>query len=209
VIIADRIAGNDRLPQMIQSGNFLGWIYQIDYENANVITNDIWKTRVSGVPHNSFLLAATFDPETYNSANPAQKEVILLRVVGSVKLPMDDDLITTKIEHFQERENSRVGTGQLDDLTRNQLQFNGLHCRILGTFYTNENGRLFLGSDLESYHSAAQLHVYKPRGEILSTIVNYISPIREAAATEEAQRLGITGSMPGFPIGAIRYTSSM
>jgi hypothetical protein len=208
VSIADRIASNDRLPQMVQADNFVGWIYQIDYENALVMTNDIWKSRVNGVPHNAFLLAATFDPDSFTSATNAQKEVVLLRVVGSSKLPMDDHLVSTKIEHFQERESNRPGENELDDLTRNQLQFSGLQCRVLGTFYTNQDGRLCLGSDLESYHSAAQLHVYKPRGDVLSTIVNYISPIREAAAQEDAERLGIEGSMPSFEIGAVRYTSS-
>jgi len=206
--IADRIAGRDRLPQMIQTDNFIGWVYHIDYENAYVMTNDIWKARVNGVPHNSFLLASAFDPETYTSASPPLKEIVLLRVVSSAKLPMDDDLVNTKIEHFQERQDSRPGSGELDDLTRSQLQFNGLQCRILGTFYANEDGRLCLGSDLESYHSAARLQVYKPKGDVLAAIVNYISPIREAAAREDAQRLGIEGSMPDFPIGAIRYTSS-
>lgn len=206
--IADRIASNDRLPQMVQADNFVGWIYQIDYENALVMTNDIWKSRVNGVPHNAFLLAATFDPESFASAINAQKEVVLLRVVGSSKLPMDDHLVSTKIEHFQERESNRPGENELDDLTRNQLQFSGLQCRVLGTFYTNRDGRLCLGSDLESYHSAAQLHVYKPRGDVLSTIVNYISPIRETAAQEDAERLGIEGTMPSFEIGAVRYTSS-
>ncbi len=206
--IADRIAARDRLPQMIQSDNFVGWVYQIDYENAFVMTNDIWKARVNGVPHNSFLLASAFDPETYTSASPSLKEIVLLRVVSSAKLPMDDDLVITKIEHFQERQDSRAGSGEIDDLTRSQLQFNGLQCRILGTFYANEGGRLCLGSDLESYHSAARLQVYKPRGEVLATIVNYISPIREAAALEDARRLGINGQMPDFPIGSIRYTST-
>lgn len=205
--IAERIAGRENLPKMIQTENFIGWVYHIDYENAFVMTNDIWKSRVNGVPHNSFLLASAFDPDTYVNASPAQKEVVLLRVVGSTKLPMDDDLINTKIEHFQERRDNRIGSGELDDLTRNQLQFNGIKCRILGTFYS-EYSRLCLGSDIESYHSSSQLHVYKPKGEVLATIVNYISPIRESAAREDAQRLGITGTMPDFPIGAIRYTSS-
>ena len=208
MIIANQIAKNERLPQMVQVDHFIGWVYRINYETAHVMTNDIWKAKVNGVPHNSFLLATAFDPEKYGSATSAQREVVLLRVVGSAALPMDDHLVNTKIEHFQERENNTPGGGDLDDLTRNQLQFNGLECRILGTFYVNDDGRLCLGSDLETYHSAAQLQVYKPRGDVLGTIVNYISPVREAAAVDEAKRLGIDGTMPDFPIGAIRYTSS-
>ena len=206
--IANRIVQGDPLPQLIDQASFVGWVYHIDYENASVMTNDLWKARANGVPHNSFLLAASFDPAGYAQTRLAQKEVILLRVIGSAKLPMDDDLVRTKIEHFQEREDSRPGTGELDDLTRNQLQFNGLLCRVLGTFYANDSGRLCLGSDLESYHSAVRFQVYKPRGEILAHIVNYISPIREEAAREEAARLGLSGPLPSFPIGAVRFTSA-
>lgn len=206
--LADQLVQNDPLPQIIRDEAFVGWVYAIDYETAAVMTNDIWKTQASGVPHNCFLLAASFDPGQYTQASDAEKEVVLLRVVGSTRLPMDDDLIRAKIEHFQEREDAVPGTGAMDDLTRNQMQFNGLQCRVLGTFYTNKDGRLCLGSDLETYHSATQLHVYKPRGPALKRIVNYISPIREAAAKEEAERLGLSGTLPSFPIGNIRYTST-
>jgi hypothetical protein len=206
--IANRITSGDSLPRLVQADNFIGWVYQIDYENAFVMTNDLWKARVSGVPHNSFLLASSFRPDTYSTANPIEREVILLRVIGSSKLPMDDDLVNMKIEHFQEREDNRPESASLDDLSRNQLQFNGLQCRVLGTFYTNGDGRLCLGSDLETYHSATQLQVFKPRSEALASIVNYISPIRESAAEEEAERLGVEGTMPDFPIGAVRFTSS-
>src|SRR5439155_2396057 len=101
--IANRIIENDDVPRLLQRDNFVGWIYRIDYESAYVMTNDIWKARVSGVLHNSFLLAASFDPARYSEANEIQREVILLRVVGSATLLMDDDLVTTRIEHFQER----------------------------------------------------------------------------------------------------------
>ncbi len=206
--IVNRIVSSHPLPSLIQSDNFVGWIYGIDYENALVMTNDLWKARVQGIPHNSFLLAASFDPNRYSDASELQREIVLLRVNGSSKLPMDDDLVRTKIEHFQERRNNDPEGELLDDLTRNQLQFSGIQTRILGTFYADSNGRLCLGSDLESYHSAVRLQVYKPRNTSLNEIVNYISPIREQAAREEAQRLGIDGVLPAFPIGVVRFTSS-
>lgn len=205
---AKRKTDSNPLAALIQPDNFIGWVFQIDYEHALVMTNDIWKARVNGIPHNSFLLAAGFDPADIAAALTTQQEVILLRVIEAARLPMDEDLLATKVEYFQERENSRVGSRTLDDLTRSQMQFNGMKCRILGTFYIDASGRLCLGSDLESYHSADQLHVYKPRGNALATIVNYISPVREAAAQEDAQRLHLTGKMPDFAIGSIRFTSA-
>ena len=206
--IANTLLEQDPLTQLIQTDKFMGWVYQIDYENAGVMTNDNWKAGINGVPHNCFLIATSIDPENYASAQLWQQEVILLRVVGSCKLPMDDDLVRTKIEHYQDQQSARPGEGALDDITRNQLQFNGLQCRVLGTFYTDSTGQLCMGSDLETYHSAVRLQVYKPAEAALATIVNYINPIRRAAAREEAERLGIGGSLPSFPIGAVRYTST-
>lgn len=205
--IMNQLVKSDPLPKLVQTDNFIGWIYNIDYEQAFVMTNDIWKTKVGGVPHNCFLIATAFDPDKYTEAQNYEKEVVLLRVTGSSKLPMEDDLVRTKIEHFQEQHDVRNGEA-LDDLTKNQLQFSGLQCRVLGTFYTDGNGKLLLGSDIETYHTAVRLEVYKPTEESLSTMVNYISPVREHAAREEAARMGIKKALPAFPIGSVRYTST-
>ena len=205
--IINKLVKSDSLPSLVQVDNFIGWIYRIDYEQAYVMTNDIWKAKVGGVPHNCFLIATAFNPDQYAEAHIYEKEIILLRVIGSSKLPMEDDLVRTKIEHFQEQQDTRNGEA-LDDLTRNQLQFSGLECRVLGTFYTDVDGRLLLGSDIETYHSAVRLQVYKPIGDALSSMVNYISPIRETAAREEAKKMGIEKILPSFPIGSIRYTST-
>ncbi|MEJ2746111.1 MAG: DUF87 domain-containing protein, partial [bacterium] len=205
--IINKLVKSDSLPRLVQTDNFIGWIYKIDYERAFVMTNDIWKAKVGGVPHNCFLIATALNPDKYAEAQTHEKEIVLLRVIGSSKLPMEDDLVKTKIEHFQEQYDTRNGEA-LDDLTRNQLQFSGLECRVLGTFYTDVDGRLLLGSDIETYHTAVRLQVYKPTGDALSTMVNYISPIREHAASEEAARIGIRKALPAFPIGSVRYTST-
>jgi len=65
-----------------------------------------------------------------------------------------------------------------------------------------------LGSDIETYHTAVRLQVYKPVGDALATMVNYISPVRENAAKEEAERMGLQNALPSFPIGSVRYTST-
>jgi hypothetical protein len=205
--IVNKLVKSDSLPRLVQTDNFIGWIYRIDYEQAYVMTNDIWKAKVGGVPHNCFLIATAFNPDQYAEAHMYEKEIVLLRVIGSSKLPMEDDLVRTKIEHFQEQQDTRNGE-VLDDLTRNQLQFSGLECRVLGTFYTDADGRLLLGSDIETYHSAVRLQVYKPVGDALDTMVNYISPVREDAAKEEAEKMGLQTSLPSFPIGSVRYTST-
>ncbi len=197
------------LASLIQPSNFVGWVYSIDYDTARIMTNDLWKANALGVPHNCFLLAASFNPEQFASVAQDDRQIILLRVIGSAKLPQDDDLIRSKIDNFKDRKQvfSPNGADDMDDITRNEIQFGGLECRVLGTFFVRDND-LWLGSDIESFESAVRLSVYRPRGNALQTIVSYIDPIRKRDAEEEAQRLGISGTLAGFPIGTVRYTST-
>ena len=145
----------DFLPQLIQQENFVGWTYGIDYQTALVMTNDLWKARSLGIPHNCFLLAATFNPEQFAAVPEEDREVLLLRVIGSAKLPQDDDLVRTKIDFFKDRKDIFGANGrEIDEITRNELQFGGLQCRILGTFFVSD-GELWLGSDIESFATAS------------------------------------------------------
>lgn len=205
----NKIMKGDELARLVQGENFVGWVYSIDYDSALVMTNDLWKANALGIPHNSFLVAASFDPERFAEVPPQEREIILLRVVGSAKLPQDDDLVRAKIDHFQQRRsvNDEDETRDYDDITRNQMQFGGLSCRVLGTFYAKE-GELNLGSDLESFATAARFNVYRPRGEALRMIVNHVDPLRRRRAAEEAQQLGIQAPIPPFQVGTVRYTST-
>ena len=198
--------------------NFVGWIYSIDYEQAMVMTNDMFKYNVKGIPHNCFLVASSFDPENYSQVKDYQKEVILLRVTGSAKLPQDDKSIQTKIDAFQRRRSQFI-EGEADDdkntlqkadydpITRNQLQFHGLKCRVLGTFFVRDN-ELCLGSDLESFLSATSFQVYRPQKKALEQIINYVDPIRRKKSIDDAKELGINKPIPPFKLGTIRYTST-
>lgn len=205
----NKVMRQDELAKLVQGENFVGWIYGIDYDKALVMTNDLWKADALGIPHNSFLVAASFDPERFAEVPSQEREIILLRVLGSAKLPQDDDLVRAKIDNFQQRRsaNDEDGTRDYDDITRSQMQFGGLDCRVLGTFYIKEGG-LYLGSDLESFATAARFNVYRPRGEALRMIVNHIDPIRRRRALEEAQQLGIENPIPPFRVGTVRYTST-
>ena len=40
---------------LIQENQFVGWVYQMDYEQALILTRDDWKLRARGVPLNCFL----------------------------------------------------------------------------------------------------------------------------------------------------------
>ena len=64
----------DSLVQLIQPDQFVGWTYRIDYETAIVLTNDLWKSRARGVPHNCFLLATSIAPDKLAEIKEVVKE---------------------------------------------------------------------------------------------------------------------------------------
>ena len=204
----NKILRSDILANLIQPDYFIGWTYSIDYETALVMTNDLWKAKALGIPHNCFLVAASFNPEQFADVPVEDQEVILLRVVGSAKLPQDDDMIRTKIDYFKESKEIFEAHGrEIDDITQNELQFGGLKCRVLGTFFVSDED-FWLGSDLESFATASRLSVYRPHGDVLKTIANYVDPIRKRDSEEAAEELGLGTNIQPFKIGEVRYTST-
>lgn len=205
----NEVLKQQKLLQLIQAENFVGWVYYIDYDKAYIMTNDLWKSQALGIPHNCFLVAATFNPDRYSDTPEEEREIILLRVVGSAKLPQDDDLIRTKVDNYQQQTDiyGETNPRDYDDITRNQLQFGGLECNVLGTFYQRD-GELWLGSDLESFATASRLNVFRPRNAALEIIVNHLDPLRRQKAIEDAQQLGIEKPIAPFQVGTVRYTST-
>lgn len=197
----------DELLTLIQKENFVGWVYSIDYEKSLVITNDLWKSNVKGIPHNSFLLATAFEPDKYGETDEADKEIILLRVIGSCRLPQDDDMIKTKIDNYQNKTRVFNNETDFDSLTRNRLQFGGLECRVLGTFYMKQQ-ELNLGSDVETFYTSLQMRVFMPTSKSLEKVVNFVDPIRKKRSFEDFKELGIQGEVSPFRIGTVRYTST-
>lgn len=207
--IIEKLSTTDKLVKLVQAKNFVGWVYNIDYDKALIMTNDLWKENVNGIPHNSFLLAAPFNPQKYGDTRQIDRQVILLRVTGSTKLPQDDDMIKMKIDNFQNQEDpfGEDGVKDYDALTKNKIQFGGLVCRVIGTFYM-KNDNLVLGSDIETFYMSTRLNVFMPKGDALKEIVNYVDPIRKQKAKEEFSRLGIKTEVQPFKIGTVRYTST-
>ena len=157
----NELIATDELFQLIQKENFVGWVFSLDYDNALVVTNDAWKYAVKGIPHNAFLLASTFTPDNYADVDEMDREVILLRVMGTCKLPQDDDAIKTKLDSYQNLTElyPTQGREDFDAITKNKLQFGGLTCRVLGTFYM-KNSELHLGSDIETFSVSMRMGVY-------------------------------------------------
>lgn len=213
--ITNLLGGNDKLVQLLgdsPNDNFVGYVYSMNFNEASVLTNDSFKESVAGIPHNSFLVATSINPQNIANSTDLDREVILLRVLGPSSLPFEDDFIKTRIENHQRRtEDERYSNDSLDGLdvlTHAELQAGGLKCRILGTFYVDTKGSLRLGSDVENYMSSNKLRVFKPRGEALKSIVNHVNDEVKSKAKEEAEKSGFRGIPSPIKIGTVRYTST-
>ncbi|KTF33162.1 ATP-binding protein [Xanthomonas vesicatoria] len=209
-----QVLSNTPLSRLIgkPSQSFVGYVYRMSYDECLIQTNDKFKHEVNGLPHNSFLVAAGFDPEKFSESFEVDREVVLLRVLGPSPLPQDGDMVRTRIEHHQRRlENERYPGDKndgLDPMTANELQWGGMRCRVLGTFYTGPDGQLRLGSDLENFMSLSRMRAYKPRAEALEMIVNHMNPEVKAKAQEEAKKSGFEEAPRPIDIGQVRYTST-
>lgn len=211
--IIQQLTANNPLSQLIGDveKSFVGYVYNLKYDEAYVQTNDSFKHAVNGLAHNSFLVAAGFDPARFNEALLVDQEVVLLRVLGPAPLPQDVDMVRTRIEHHQRRrsEERMPGDGNdgLDPMTRSELQWGGLRCRVLGTFFI-QDAQLRLGSDVETFMSLPRMRAYKPRGAALAMIVNHVNPEVRAKAAEEAKKAGFKDTPKPIEIGKVRYTST-
>ena len=109
--------------------DFVGRIFEINYEYMSLLTNDFWKNEVCGIPQGSFLIA--------HYANPQTKvlEALLLRVIEPKVLPDSAELIQTMIEFYKSNLDYSTTRNQIDPFTQSELQYSGLKCRILGTIY--------------------------------------------------------------------------
>ena len=188
--------------------SFVGYVYGMRFDEALVLTNDEFKKKVNGIPHNSFLVAAGFHPQKYNDSNHIDREVVLLRVLEPVPLPQDNDFVRTRIEHHQRRtvdEKYPVDVNDgLDPITAVELQAGGLRCSVLGTFFIDDDGALRLGSDIENFMSLSRLRAFKPRAGALAAIVNHVNPEVRAKAEEEAKKAGFKNAPSPIHIGSVR-----
>lgn len=166
---------------------FVGRPFAFDYGQMRIISNDKWKRNVGGVPAGAFLLAL------YNG-EPDIDEAILLRVLRPTKLPTDDEMVMAMVDHYKEITPDHDGS-PLDSYTRAEMQFSGLECRVIGTFYRDSNLHIRFAGDVDNYYSPHNYRVVKPTGRVLEYIVNF----REG---------GIPGGVGDERIGRIRYASS-
>ena len=200
--------------KLIQTDEYVGDLYSINYETARVIIHDFYREKVGGIPSLSFLIASRVDPN--NSEIDFKTEdasFILLRVMDAAALPQDREAERIRVETAQrisgETEKNWDEAGSMDLRTKNLLSFAGVQCRIIGTFYLEENGQngeaplnLKFGSDISNYYPNRGLKVYKPNGKALELIVNYSDPSNIQAHIEKY------GNTENVKLGFVRYAST-
>lgn len=185
---------------------FVGRPFYVDYNKMHLLISDAWKHKVKGVPQGTFLLA-------FYDGEDGVEEALLLRALGPIKLPTDNDVVSSMIEYYKDgmetagRAGAENRNAKLDTFTRYEFSFSGLECRILGAFYrvkeeyadggvTKKRSITEFGADLENFYSANNYKVYKPTGKVLEYIVN------------QRDRNEIHGGEHEFSIGNVRYSSS-
>lgn len=198
---------DDPSTQASGSARRIGFTLSMDYSEALVMVHDRWRNQVDGVPHNSYLLAATFDPTAFADTQPVDRRVILLRVTGRAQIETDSEHLRAITQFFQENPDVRSGKLDLEPITVNRMSWTGMKCHILGTFFVGADGSMRMGTDIEDVFATRMMRVYKPTPTALEKIVNYVDPDRRRKAEEEAAASGV-GAPQSFKIGTVRYTST-
>lgn len=209
-----KIETKQNFQKLIQQEQYIGDLYSINYETARVIVHDYYRQKVGGIPSLSFLIATRVDP-TSNDIDFKEEDssFILLRVMDAAQLPQDKEAERIRVETAQrisgETDTNWDEKGAMDLRTRNLLGFAGVQCRIIGTFYFEEETEksetplnLRFGSDISNYYPNRGLKVYKPNGKALEAIVNYCDPSTLRSHIEKYN------NTEKVKLGNVRYAST-
>lgn len=158
---------------------FVGYVLEIGFDNAKIITSDPFKKAVGGVPRGSFLIMA---PDSLEGMPP---HFSLLRVTATAPTPLSHEVQQTYFELHKK------SMPDLDIWTKGELQWGALSARVLGMFFpdSNDNNKIIFSGDVNNIVSAHRYKVYAPTDDLLKIIVN-----------------GIVRPENKFPIGHLRLT---
>jgi hypothetical protein len=196
------------LKGLLEKEAYVGDVVSLSYNEAIVQIHDFYRKQVGGIPALSFLLATRITAGGTVKVDEEEASLILLRVIDHADLPNAEEARRVRVENAQrvsgELDVNWDDRSVMDASTHNILSYAGIRCRVIGTFYLNNFGgdeqplwRLCFGSDISNYYPNRGLKVYKPRGEILETIVNFRDPFI----------YGIS-EVPLVSIGHVRYAST-
>lgn len=155
---------------------FVGYVLELGFDSAKIITSDPYKVAVGGIPRGSFLIMT---PAGANGGDqPAPPHFTLLRVTGVSPTPLSNQVQQTYFELHKK------SMPELDVWTQSELQWGALDCDVLGMFYANPANmrELHFSGDVNNVVSAHRYKVFAPDEALLKLIVNgMVKPEQRAA----------------------------
>ena len=198
-VVAGTTKARAELCELIQPDQYVGEVFSIAYEAAKVQIHDYHRRQVGGIPALCFLLATRIPPNI-TDIEPFDEDssVILLRVMDAIALPDNAHAEEVRVGRARSVSGETAPGKHTDEImdtqARERFGYAGVSCRILGTFYIEQDKNkppyLCFGSDISNYYPNRGLKVYKPVGKALEAIVNYVRPADKTASTAEPVSLG-------------------
>lgn len=148
--------------KQIDQMRFVGYVLELGFDTAKIITSDPYKLAVGGIPRGSFLIM------TPVNAGNTPPHFTLLRVTGVSPTPLSNQVQQTYFELHKK------SMPELDVWTQSELQWGALDCAVLGMFYANPSNmqRLDFSGDVNNVVSAHRYKVFAPDEALLRLIVN-------------------------------------
>ncbi len=160
-IFLDREEAMEQAKQ-VDKMRFVGYVLELGFDAAKIITSDPYKLAVGGIPRGSFLIM------TPVSAGNTPPHFTLLRVTGVSPTPLSNQVQQTYFELHKK------SMPELDVWTQSELQWGALDCDVLGMFYANPQNmqKLEYSGDVNNVVSAHRYKVFAPDDGLLQLIVN-------------------------------------
>lgn len=148
--------------RQVDKMRFVGYVLELGFEKAKIITSDPYKLAVGGIPRGSFLIM------TPTNAGSAPPHFTLLRVTGVSPTPLSNQVQQTYFELHKK------AMPELDVWTQSELQWGALDCDVLGMFYADPTDmqRLAFSGDVNNVVSAHRYKVFAPDDALLQLVVN-------------------------------------
>jgi hypothetical protein len=158
--------------RQIDNMRFVGYVLELGFDSAKIITSDPYKLAVGGIPRGSFLIM------TPVNAGNTPPHFTLLRVTGVSPTPLSNQVQQTYFELHKK------SMPELDVWTQSELQWGALDCDVLGMFYANpqEMRKLAFSGDVNNVVSAHRYKVFAPDRALLGLIVNGMVKAKDRVA---------------------------
>ncbi|MEB9608875.1 DUF87 domain-containing protein [Bacillus cereus] len=141
---------------------FIGYVLEVGFDTAKIITSDPYKLAVGGIPRGSYLIMVP------NNREHMPLHFTLLRVTDVTTTPLSNQVQQTYFELHKK------SMPELDIWTQGELQWGALECDVLGMYYANPTDlrKLSFSGDVNNVVSAHRYSVFAPDESLLHLIVN-------------------------------------